>query len=215
MTTETDLRGVRRDYQSTGIRRSDLDDSPFKQLSLWLQDAVDAGAIDATAMTLATADASAHPSARIVRLKHADDSGFCWYTDSRSQKGQHMAENPSAALLFYWRDQNRQVRVTGKVEQLPIVDAEEYFHSRPEGSRFSAASSHQTAPVENREALEARVAELRAQFPAGNVPRPEAWIGYRLVPNEFEFWQGKVNRLHDRIIYRPDGDRWTMSRCSP
>ena len=215
MTIKTDLRDVRRDYESAGIRRADMLSDPFEQFSRWLQDAVDVGAIDATSMVLATAGADALPSARVVLLKHVDEDGFCWYTDSRSQKGQQIAANPNAALLFYWREFNRQVRVVGRVEQLSAESADNYFYSRPEGSRFSAASSHQTTVVENRETLEARVAELHTQYPDGNVPRPEAWIGYRLVPTEFEFWQGKVDRLHDRIIYQPHQGGWTMSRRSP
>ena len=215
MSNDSDLRDVRRDYQSTGIFRHELASDPVEQFSTWLNDARECGAIDATAMTLATADKDAHPSARIVLLKHFDAEGFCWYTDSRSQKGQQLAENPHAALLFHWRDLNRQVRIVGTVTPLAPVAADEYFHSRPLGSRFSAAASLQSAEVENRAALEQQVAELHASYPEGDVPRPPEWIGYRLRPDEYEFWQGKVDRLHDRIIYLPNGKQWSKIRRSP
>ncbi len=215
MSKSIDLKDIRRDYESTAIRKSDLDVDPFVEFGRWLQVARDLDLIDATAMTLATASKDGAPSARVVLLKFFDEQGFCWYTDSRSQKGQQMAENPQAALLFHWRDLSRQVRVQGKVEQLSAQSADEYFHSRPEGSRFSAASSHQTSQVENRAALEGEVERLQQLYSNGDVPRPHAWIGYRLKPVYFEFWQGLVTRLHDRIVYQPDGDGWVKSRISP
>ena len=126
-----------------------------------------------------------------------------------------MQENSRAALLFHWRDFSRQIRIEGHVSRLPAEEAEAYFQSRPEGSRFSAASSHQSAEIASRDALEAEVARLRAEYPDGQVPRPEAWIGYRLEPEYFEFWQGQDNRLHDRIVYAPEADGWGMARLSP
>lgn len=215
MTPEIDLRDTRRDYQGTGIRRADMHSDPVQQFATWLQDVVDANAIDATSMTLATASKAAIPSARIVLLKHFDRHGFCWYTDSRSQKGQQLAENPNAALVFHWRDLNRQVRIVGTVEKLGTEDADNYYYSRPQGSRFSAAASHQTSTIDNREQLEQCVESLHTQYPDGDVPRPNAWIGYRLIPDEFEFWQGKSNRLHDRIIYQPTKQGWMLLRRSP
>lgn len=197
------------------MRRADMLADPIEQFSQWLQQAIDADAIDATAMTLATAGLDAIPSARIVLLKHFDAGGFCWYTDSRSQKGQQLAANPHAAILFHWRDLNRQVRITGRVEKLPGENADEYFQSRPPSSRLSAAASFQSAPVDGRDSLQNRVDELSRQYPDGNVARPDAWIGYRLIAGEFEFWQGKVNRLHDRILYRPLETGWEMLRLSP
>jgi len=148
-------------------------------------------------------------------LKHFDDEGFCWYTDSRSRKGQEIAANPQAELLFHWRDFSRQVRVNGLVEQLPVAAAEKYFQLRPEGSRFSAASSRQSHQIENRAVLEDEVLRLRAAYPDGDVPRPDDWIGYRLKPEYFEFWQGQDNRLHDRIVYTRDQGAWKMQRISP
>jgi len=215
MSNEKDLSGYRRDYLSDSIGRGDLDPDPVVQFGKWLQDAIDIKAVDATAMTLATANGDGVPSARIVLLKQFDDSGFCWYTDSRSQKGQELAANDQAVLLFYWRDLSRQIRVQGSVEQLPAEDAEAYFHSRPEGSRFSAASSCQSSPLDNRVALEIEVQRLHQLYPDGDVPRPETWIGYRLKPVYFEFWQGLVNRRHDRLVYRPCQSGWSIERISP
>ena len=215
MAMEMDLTDVRREYESHGIRRKDMDPDPFVQFGRWLQRARDLELLDATAMTLATADSDARPSARIVLLKHFDDAGFCWYTDSRSQKGRELAANPRAALLFHWRDLSRQVRVHGEVEQLPAAEAEQYFLMRPEGSRFSAAASHQSQPVESRSSLEDEVLRLRAAYPDGDVPRPEGWLGYRLKPEYFEFWQGQDDRLHDRIVYLPAAGGWAMQRISP
>lgn len=215
MSLAKDLAEVRRDYESSSISKADLHENPFVQFGDWLQQAQDLALIDATAMTLATADSGGQPSARVVLLKSYDERGFSWYTDSRSDKGQQLAQNPQAALLFHWRDLSRQIRVQGIVEQLPAEQAEQYFHSRPEGSRFSAASSCQSSRVDSRVVLANEVERLRQQYPQGNVPRPEAWIGYRLKPAYFEFWQGLVNRLHDRIVYQSEGDGWVKSRISP
>ena len=215
MTTEMDLTDVRREYESHGITRKEMDSDPFVQFGRWLQRARDLQLLDATAMTLATADSEARPSARIVLLKHFDDDGFCWYSDARSQKGRDLEANPLAALLFHWRDLSRQVRVHGTVARLSGEDAEKYFLMRPEGSRFSAAASHQSTVIEGRSSLEDEVLRLQAAYPDGDVPRPSAWLGYRLVADYFEFWQGQDNRLHDRIIYEPQAGAWIMQRISP
>ncbi len=215
MTSNNDLGEYRRDYESHIITKQDMNPDPVVQFGEWLQEAIDIGAIDATAMTLATVSSDCVPSARIVLLKKYDAAGFCWFTDSRSQKGQEIAANDQAALLFHWRDMSRQIRVQGSVEQLPAEEAETYFHSRPDGSRFSAAASHQSTPIENRAALENEVRRLNELYPRGDVPRPETWIGYRLKPVYFEFWQGLVNRLHDRLIYRPHAGGWSIERISP
>lgn len=215
MTDSKDLSEFRRDYETQGIRKVDMDASPFVQFGRWLHQAQELDVIDATAMTLATASNTGMPSVRVVLLKNYDKDGFSWYTDSRSQKGRELAENSQAALLFHWSDFSRQIRIQGKVEQLSAENAEQYFNRRPEGSRFSAASSHQSSNIESRAVLEAEVVRLRARYPDGNVPRPEAWIGYRLKPQYFEFWQGMSNRLHDRLVYRPSADGWDLQRISP
>ena len=215
MSSEMDLTDVRRDYESHRILRKDMDPDPFVQFGQWMQRARDFELLDATAMTLATSSPEGQPSARIVLLKHFDAEGFCWYTDSRSRKGQDIAANPRAELLFHWRDFSRQVRVSGTVEKLAVVDAEKYFQLRPEGSRFSAAASRQSHEIDSRSAIEDEVLRLRAAYPDGDVPRPEGWIGYRLVPRYFEFWQGQDNRLHDRIVYTSNQGAWEMKRISP
>ena len=215
MTSAMDLTDVRREYESHALSRKDMDADPFVQFGLWLQRARELGLLDATAMTLATAEPDGKPSARIVLLKHVDHQGFTWFTDSRSLKGRQIKANPNAALLFHWRDLSRQVRVHGTVEMLPAQEADQYFYLRPEGSRFSAAASCQSATVESRSQLEDEVSRLRSAHPNGDVPRPEAWLGYRLKPEYFEFWQGQSNRLHDRIVYTQEGNSWVMSRISP
>jgi pyridoxamine 5'-phosphate oxidase len=192
-----------------------MDADPVAQFGHWLHRARELDLLDATAMTLATVDAQGQPSARVVLLKHYDHAGFCWYTDARSRKGRELDANPRAALLFHWRDLSRCIRIHGKVERLPATEADEYFHSRPESSRFSAASSHQSTVIESRDALEAEVARLRDTHPDGDVPRPPDWLGFRLAPDYFEFWQGQDNRLHDRIVYQPAGEAWVMQRLSP
>jgi pyridoxamine 5'-phosphate oxidase len=215
MSIEMDLTDVRRAYESQGIERKDMDPDPFVQFGHWLQRARDLELLDATAMTLATADDSGQPSARIVLLKHFDAAGFCWYSDARSRKGRELAQNPRAALLFHWRDLSRQVRVHGAVRPLPAEDAEKYFLMRPEGSRFSAAASRQSSEIGSRGELEDEVLRLRAAYPDGDVPRPHDWIGYRLSADYFEFWQGQDNRLHDRIIYTPLAGGWELKRLAP
>jgi len=210
-----DQHHTRRDYLGGALTSADLHADPFQQFSDWLQAAIDFGSKDATAMALATADADGAPTARTVLLKQHTAKGFVWFTDSRSRKGHDLAANPRAELLFYWRDLDRQVRIRGEVAKLPPERADQYFHSRPEGSRFSTAAAEQSAVVANRDELESRIQELEAQYPDGSVPRPDAWIGYSLAPHYFEFWQGRVNRLHDRFRYVLDGDGWVIDRLAP
>jgi len=206
----------RRDYSANTLSASELADSPVEQFRHWMQQARDARIIDASAMAMATADQHGQPHVRIVLLKKFDESGFSWYTYQESDKGKQLAQNPQASLLFYWRELERQVRIEGAVEKLDPSDADEYFYSRPEGSRFSAAVSIQSAPVANRAELENKVATLMAKHPDGNVPRPDVWGGYRLVPARYEFWQGRDDRLHDRFIYtRTATDQWQTQRLSP
>ncbi len=215
MVDSMDLTEVRRSYESHQMHKSDLHADPFTQFGLWLNAANELQVLDATSMMLATSTADGKPSVRVVLLKHYDREGFCWYTDSRSQKGQELAENPHAALLFHWRDFSRQVRLQGRVERLPESEAEDYFHSRPTGSRFSAAASHQSTEISSRSELEGRVRSLQEAHPNGDVPRPQDWIGYRLSPVSFEFWQGQADRLHDRIVYSPSPEGWTKKRLCP
>ncbi|MFP4079880.1 MAG: pyridoxamine 5'-phosphate oxidase [Ectothiorhodospira sp.] len=210
---DIDHRQTRRSYTRASLRRADLSADPLEQLDRWLQDAADQP--DATAMVLATADARGQPSARAVLLKHVDHRGLCWYSSDDSPKGRQLAENPAAALLFFWAALERQIRVEGRVERLPEADAEAYFHSRPRESRLAAAASQQSAPIDSRQALEQRLEAVRQRHPEGPVPRPAAWIGYRLVPERLEFWQGRENRLHDRFLYTRSPDGWEIQRLMP
>ena len=211
-----DYKQLRREYLAAPLDRDNLDLSPFEQFAQWMDKAVEVSPEDATSMTLATANASGMPAARIVLLKHFDDNGFAWYTDYRSNKGQDLAENPQASLMFYWGMLERQLRIQGTVEKLDYAKACEYFNSRPEGSRFSAAASLQSSPIETRSDLEAKVTALHEQYPDGDVPCPEDWGGYLLKPTRFEFWQGRENRLHDRFTYTlAEGDTWQITRLQP
>lgn len=213
----SDLIEPRRDYTASTLRRADLASDPVSQFTRWLQDAREQQILDATAMMLSTADSQGQPHSRVVLLKHFDDQGFIWYTYQESDKARQLGENPKASLLFYWCALERQVRIEGSVEKLDPADADEYFYSRPEGSRFSAAASVQSAPVANRETLEQRVQQLHQQYPDGNVPRPAVWGGYRIRPHRFEFWQGRADRLHDRFIFERSNAEsdWSIQRISP
>jgi len=216
--SQNDLIEPRRDYTANTLSRTDLAALPTEQFEHWLQDARSAKLIDATAMVLATAGRDGQPHARVVLLKHFDAEGFVWYTYQASDKGQELAENSQASLLFYWRELERQVRIEGQVTQLDPKLADDYFYSRPDGSRFSAAASQQSQPVENRRVLENRVAALHQAHPDGQVPRPEVWGGYRITPVRLEFWQGRADRLHDRFIYtraNSDDTQWAITRLQP
>ncbi len=218
MEGEIDHRSTRRDFTHGVLQRRDLDSNPFQQFAEWLAAATAAGNFDATAMVLATADAAGRPDARYVLLKHFDEQGLCWYSDQRSQKGQELAANPHAALVFYWPENDRQVRVNGPVQVLDATAAENYFQQRPSRSRYSAAASIQSQVIASRADLEARVAELQQRYPENDVPRNSAWLGYRLMPERFEFWQGRRDRLHDRFVYRrPEDARqtWLIERLMP
>ncbi|MGC9455950.1 MAG: pyridoxamine 5'-phosphate oxidase [Halothiobacillaceae bacterium] len=214
---EIDHRATRRDYVYGKLQREDLSENPTEQLTRWLLDAESAGNFDATAMCLSTATADGRPSARYVLLKHYDDAGLCWYSDARSRKGQELAENPWAALTFYWPENDRQVRINGSVEELPESMAEQYFKQRPLGSRLAAAASEQSHPIADRAALEQRYQDVQARYPDGDVPRNPAWRGYRLTPESWEFWQGRESRLHDRFLYLREMEtgQWRIQRLMP
>lgn len=206
---------VRREYARAGLREEDLAADPFEQFQRWLADAAAADPDDYTAMTLATADGEGRPSARIVLLKGCDEQGFVFYTNYASRKGGELAENPRAALLFYWAPLERQVRIEGTVEKTSREESEAYFHTRPLGSRIGATASRQSTVIGSREELERTARELTERF-GEDVPLPDAWGGYRVVPDALEFWQGRPDRLHDRLRYRrvPEG-LWTVERLSP
>ena len=206
---------LRRDYSLASLDRPDVDPDPIVQFQRWFDDAQRAEIVEANAMTLATCSASGHPSARIVLLKEVDARGFVFYTDYRSQKGRELADHAFAALVFFWKDIERQVRVSGRVERVSRQDSEMYFQTRPVGSRVGAWASEQSTVIPGREWLEGAVAEVAARFPHEDVPLPPHWGGFRVVPDAVEFWQGRASRLHDRLRYQLSASGWQIDRLSP
>lgn len=206
----------RREYAKAALDEASVAHDPFDQFRRWFDDAEAAELPEPHAMTLATADAEGKPSARIVLLKGIDRESFVFYTSYGSRKGRELEANPHAALVFYWDALERQVRVTGRVERLDAVASWEYFRTRPIGSRIGAWASHQSELLAERADLERRVEELTREFDGKEIPMPPAWGGYRVIPDEIEFWQGRPSRLHDRITFRRDGPTaWQRGRLSP
>ncbi len=203
------------DPRAGTLRKSDLAADPFEQFAAWLRDAEAAGIELAEAMTLATATRDGKPSARMVLLKEHGREGFVFFTGYESRKGRELAENPHAALVFYWHELGRQVRVEGTVERLPREESQAYFDTRPVGSRLAAWASPQSQPVPSREALDALYEQAVAANGKGDVPLPPAWGGFRLRPSSLEFWQHRKNRLHDRFRYRLDDVVWVVERLAP
>ena len=198
------------------LRESNVDPDPVAQFAAWFEDARVAGIRLPEAMVLATARADGAPSARFVLLNRFDERGFVFFANYESRKGRELAENPRAALVFHWDPLGRQVRIEGPVERLPAEESDSYFATRPRGARLSALASRQSEVVVSREALEARVAELSAEYPGDAVPRPPTWGGYRLTPEAIELWQHREDRLHDRLRYRRSDDgAWLIERLAP
>jgi pyridoxamine 5'-phosphate oxidase len=217
----TKISELRREYLLAGLDEGEVAPEPIAQFLAWLEQALAADLPEPTAMTLATAGPGGRPSARIVLLKGCDERGFVFYTNYQSRKGGELAGNPRAALVFYWAAFDRQVRVEGTVEKTSREESEAYFASRPLGARLSAAVSPQSTPVPDRAALETAAAEAAARCGEGPVPLPPHWGGYRLRPDTVEFWQGRPNRLHDRLVYRrtsaagETGEDWRIERLAP
>ena len=209
-----DLKNMRLNYEQGQLLESNIDLNPFNQFKKWFDQAVEAKTIEPNAMTLATATKDGIPSARIVLLKEFDETGFVFFTNYDSRKGKELNDNPFAAILIWWREFERQVRIEGKIEKISRKESEEYFNQRPLKSRYGALVSNQSQIVENREALEKRFSELEKQF-GEKPPTPENWGGYRLIPVKFEFWQGRESRLHDRICYQRENNNWKIFRLQP
>lgn len=213
-TDVADLASLRSEYTRARLDVGDLPADPIEAFKRWFDEASRAEVPEPSAMTLATVGSDGTPSARIVLLKGLDQRGFTFFTDFRSRKGHDLESHPRATLLFYWKELERQVRITGDVATLPDAEADAYYRTRPLGSRIGAWASHQSAVIPDRIWLEKKVAEAEARF-GDDPPLPPHWGGFRVEPEEFEFWQGRESRLHDRLRYRPDDTGWVVERLSP
>ncbi len=206
----------RYEHIGKGLRRSDLNPDPIKQFANWFTTAIEMGIGDVNAMSLATAGQDAKPSVRIVLLKSFDEDGFVFFTNYESEKGKQLEANPYAALGFYWIELDRQIRISGKVDKTSRKESQTYFRSRPVGSQLSAWASRQSAVLDGRRVLDARMEEMNERFADKRVPLPPHWGGYRLKPDNMEFWQGRSNRLHDRFRYTRHSDgSWLIERLAP
>ncbi len=210
-----DIAKLRNDYRRDRLDESAVLRDPYAQFKQWMEDALGNKLHEPTAVTLATASLRGVPSLRTVLLKGVDERGFQFYSNYESRKGRELAVNPSAALLFFWPELERQIRINGRVTRLPRAESEEYFRSRPLESQLGAWASAQSSTIENRQVLEDRFQRLREKYADGNVPLPDFWGGYSLLPDEIEFWQGGGARLHDRIVYQASESGWSISRLAP
>jgi pyridoxamine 5'-phosphate oxidase len=206
---------LRKEYTRAGFKKSDASSDPIEQFRRWFDEAIAADLHEPNAMTLATATPDGRPSARVVLLKGFDGRGFVFYTNYEGRKSGELEANPRCALVFYWGELERQVRVEGRASRIPEEESDGYFGSRPRGSRLGAWASEQSRPVESRGVLEARLRGLEAEYEGREVPRPPFWGGYRVEPYSIEFWQGRENRLHDRLVYRCSGGSWSRERLQP
>lgn len=212
-----DLSNYRKSYEKAALKKSDLNADPFKVFKEWFEE-VDASdtIAEANAMTLSTIGLDGYPRNRVVLLKEFDNEGFVFYTNYKSQKGKAIEANPHVCISFFWAEAERQVIIKGIAEKVPSSQSEKYFHSRPKGSQLGAVVSKQSMVIPNRDVLEIELAKLEKQYADQPVPKPESWGGYLIVPEEFEFWQGRPNRLHDRIRYTKESkNTWKIERLSP
>jgi len=210
-----DIGDMRRDFESEGLDREHLNDDPVMQFEIWFEDARKAGILEPNAMSLATTGSDGLPDLRTVLLKYFDDRGFVFYTNYGSRKAREIDENPQAALLFPWIGLNRQLRIQGAVEKVSKAESLRYFSSRPRGSQIGAWVSEQSQVITSRGLLEQKINEMKQKFSSGEVPLPDFWGGYRVVPERIEFWQGRPSRLHDRFEYIREGNAWTIHRLQP
>jgi pyridoxamine 5'-phosphate oxidase len=210
-----DASSLRKEYTRAGLDRADLDPDPIVQFQEWFEKVIDADLHEPNAMIVSTASTDGKPSARTVLLKGYDERGFVFYTNYEGRKANEIEANPMCALLFYWGELERQVRIEGRASRLSGDESDAYFEGRPRGSRRGAWASEQSRPVEDRSVLEDRVKALEAQYEGREIPRPPFWGGYRVEPDTIEFWQGRENRLHDRLVYRREDGAWRIERLQP
>ena len=209
-----DLTKLRIELRKRGLSRSNLDDDPVKQFSLWFTEAIDSGIVEPSAMSLATTDES-EIGIRTVLLKYFDDKGFVFYTNYKSKKSRQIETRPEAALLFSWLTLERQIKIVGSVEKVSSLESIKYFASRPKDSQIGAWASKQSTTISSRDILQSQFESMKQKFSSGEVPLPDFWGGYRVIPRTIEFWQGRESRLHDRFVYQRSEDGWTTSRLSP
>jgi len=214
LTKET-LQNLRQDYRAAELTEKEVDKNPIKQFEKWFSAALAAQLYEPNVMTLATADKTGKPNARIVLLKGFDEQGFSFYTNYLSTKGKELKKNPQACLVFFWAELERQVRIEGKVEKLDKETSEAYFHSRPKGSQIGAIVSPQSQIISDRTLLEKKVEELTVSYQDKTIPKPAHWGGYIVKPTSIEFWQGRTSRLHDRIKYDLVNGKWQINRLAP
>lgn len=213
--TSQNIADMRRDYSQRELSRSTVDSDPFRQFSLWLDEAINSEALEPTAMTLSTIGEDARPSSRVVLLKAFDRNGFVFFTNYESRKGRELAANPNATLHFFWPELERQINIRGVASRVATDESETYFKSRPVKSQIGAWASKQSTVIGSREELEKKFDEFSQKYADGDIPLPPFWGGFRIEPDRFEFWQGRRSRLHDRICYEFLDQDWRVKRLSP
>ena len=210
-----DKKKLRREYSFGSLDQGELEVSPYLQFVKWFKEAESEGLVDVSAMSLATCGSEGRPSVRIVLLKHFDESGFSWYSDYESFKGKQLSENEYCEVLFYWKEFDRQIRISGRTTKLSSEESDSYFDERPLESQAAAISSRQSHPVESRSIMEERFQAQIVRSEKAQLERPERWGGYRLIPEQYEFWQGREGRLHDRFRFINHAGQWKIERLQP
>lgn len=210
-----DIESLRKNYIQHRLNENNVEKDPLKQFDRWFREAVHAQVIIPNAMALATSTREGALSLRMVLMKNFDENGFTFFTNYESRKGKELKQNPQAALLFYWAELERQIRIEGKLAKISYKESVEYFHTRPREHQVSAWASHQSEPLRNRQELDDIFERLTKQFAKQEIPLPDYWGGYRLTPIRFEFWQGRPKRLHDRIQYTLENAQWKILRLAP
>ncbi|MFY0687513.1 MAG: pyridoxamine 5'-phosphate oxidase [Cyclobacteriaceae bacterium] len=209
------LADIRNEYTQKELNIRTVDQSPFEQFQKWFNESIESKILEPNGMILSTVSSEGFPSQRTVLLKAFDEKGFVFYTNYNSKKAQHIEQSPKVSIIFPWYDLERQVIITGVAEKVSTAESIKYFTSRPRGSQLGAWVSHQSSIISSRSILETKLAEMKAKFKEGKIPLPDFWGGYRIAPISFEFWQGRKNRLHDRIFYQRENDNWTIGRLAP